>query len=111
MNYSANDLTLDARTQNSLYSKNNFQIEDENDQIVHQVPQGSFEGVHGVNEDYEEEFDHDDDQEEQEEFDQEYDQDKQQYDQEQEVAYFPDQQQLEEDQDEHDNHDYPKVDK
>lgn len=60
MNHSANEVPLDGRTQNSIYSKNNFQGEDENDPYMHQVPQQSFEGVHGVNEDYEEDqdFDH-----------------------------------------------------
>ena len=95
MNYSAIDLTLDDKRQNSLYSKNNFQNEDDNDQIVHKIPQASFEGVHGINEDYKDEFDHD---EQEEQFIQEFDQD-------QEVAYFPNQQQLEDNQDEHDSDD------
>jgi hypothetical protein len=67
MNHSANEVPLDGRTQNSIYSKNNFQNDEDNDAYMHQIPQQSFEGVHGVNEDYEEEQDFDHDQ--QEEFD------------------------------------------
>ena len=58
MNHSANEVPLDGRTQNSIYSKNNYQGEDENDPYMHQVPQKSFEGVHGVNDDYEEDQDY-----------------------------------------------------
>jgi hypothetical protein len=64
MNHSANEVPLDGRTQNSIYSKTNFQGDDENDPYMHQVPQQSFEGVHGVNEDYEEDQDFDHEQQE-----------------------------------------------
>lgn len=64
MNHSANEVPLDGRTQNSIYSKTNFQGEEENDPYMHQVPQQSFEGVHGVNEDYEEDQDFEHEQQE-----------------------------------------------
>ena len=100
MNHSANEIPLDGRTQNSIYSKTNFQEQEENDGYMHQVPQQSFEGAHGVNEDYEEEqeFEHD----QQEEFEEpEYEEE---YQEEQEQEYYPEGEELPEDQEE-----YPKV--
>ena len=104
MNQSANDVNIDGRTQKSIYSKNTFQNEEENDGYGHQIPQGSFEGVHGVNEDYEEEEEFGHGQEEEEFEDQEYEEG---YQEEGEVGYFPEGEQNEEE-DENDD-EYPKV--
>ena len=105
MNHSANEVNMDGRTQKSIYSKNNFQNEDENNGYGHQIPQGSFEGVHGVNEDYEEEQEFDHGQGEEQEFEeQEYDDD---YQEEGEVGYFAEEEPNEEEGE--DGEEYPKV--
>ena len=101
MNHSAKEMLLDGRTQNSIYSKNNFQNEEDNDAYMHQIPQQSFEGVHGVNEDYEEEQDF----EQQEEFEEgEYEEGYQEDDQEGE--YYQEGEEIEGNPD---DEEYPKV--
>lgn len=100
MNHSANEVPLDGRTQNSIYSKNNFQDQEENDGYMHEVPQQSFEGAHGINEGYEEDQDFEDDQ--QEEFEEnEYEGE---YLKGQDQEYYAEGEEMEEGQDE-----YPKV--
>jgi hypothetical protein len=102
MNHSANEVPLDGRTQNSIYSKNNFQNDEDNDAYMHQIPQQSFEGVHGVNEDYEEEQDFDPNQQEDFE-DQEYEEG---YQEQEEGEYYPE---GEEGEGSPDDEEYPKV--
>lgn len=55
MNHSANEGPLDARTQNTTYSKSHYGQEEEIDPYQHQIPQQSFEGVHGENDEFDDE--------------------------------------------------------
>ena len=44
INHSANEVPLDGRNNNGMFSKGHYPMEDDSDGYKHQIPQQSFEG-------------------------------------------------------------------